>query len=231
MQELQVINVQMRIITDENVEHFMDMSYSKNINKILKMDDDADLTNMIDTYVKNTLSKKNSTQTTAFVPKVIDQFIDTVKETIADVETELIGETGSPRETGSPGETGTLGETGSQGLGEEEVKIIPNNEVLENGVVTENGLEEVSSNISFEDATNFGNPELNMIYAKLTPDERVHLQGLSKEDTIQILQVLLDKQKSSQNILKVAEEKPEEEKKEKENSDKEETTKKFIINN
>jgi hypothetical protein len=36
IQELQVMNVQMRIITDENVDQLLSMSYSNNINKLLK---------------------------------------------------------------------------------------------------------------------------------------------------------------------------------------------------
>jgi hypothetical protein len=36
IQELQIMNVQMRIITDENVDQLLSMSYSNNINKLLK---------------------------------------------------------------------------------------------------------------------------------------------------------------------------------------------------
>ncbi len=36
MQELQVMNVQMRIITDDNVDQLLSMSYSDNINKLMK---------------------------------------------------------------------------------------------------------------------------------------------------------------------------------------------------
>ena len=36
IQELQVMNVQMRIITDENVDQLLSMSYSNNVNKLLK---------------------------------------------------------------------------------------------------------------------------------------------------------------------------------------------------
>jgi DNA-directed RNA polymerase II subunit RPB2 len=36
IQELQVMNVQMRIITDENVDQLLGMSYSNNVNKLLK---------------------------------------------------------------------------------------------------------------------------------------------------------------------------------------------------
>jgi DNA-directed RNA polymerase II subunit RPB2 len=39
MQELQVMNVQMRIITDENVDQLLSMSYSDNINKLMKSND------------------------------------------------------------------------------------------------------------------------------------------------------------------------------------------------
>lgn len=39
IQELQVMNVQMRIITDDNVDQLMSMSYSNNINKLLKNTD------------------------------------------------------------------------------------------------------------------------------------------------------------------------------------------------
>jgi DNA-directed RNA polymerase II subunit RPB2 len=38
IQELQVMNVQMRIITEENVDQLLSMSYSDNINKLLKSD-------------------------------------------------------------------------------------------------------------------------------------------------------------------------------------------------
>ena len=40
IQELQAMNVQMRIITDENVDQLMSMSYSNNINKLLHKPDD-----------------------------------------------------------------------------------------------------------------------------------------------------------------------------------------------
>ena len=36
MQELQVMNVQMRIITEDNVDQLLSMSYSDNINKLMK---------------------------------------------------------------------------------------------------------------------------------------------------------------------------------------------------
>ena len=60
MHELQVMNVQMRIITDENVDQLLSMSYSNNINKLMKSDKNTK--ELIDQYtimVRKTLSEKS----------------------------------------------------------------------------------------------------------------------------------------------------------------------------
>ena len=54
--ELQTMNIQMRIITDENVDQLTSMSYSDNINKLLKTDE-KDIKNIISMYTTN-ISKK-----------------------------------------------------------------------------------------------------------------------------------------------------------------------------
>jgi DNA-directed RNA polymerase beta subunit len=54
IQELQVMNVQMRIITDENVDQLLNMSYSNNVNKLLKTNDPLDV------ILKNVSDKMNS---------------------------------------------------------------------------------------------------------------------------------------------------------------------------
>jgi hypothetical protein len=43
IQELQVMNVQMRIITDDNVDQLLNMSYSNNVNKLLKSNEPIEL--------------------------------------------------------------------------------------------------------------------------------------------------------------------------------------------
>jgi len=43
IQELQVMNIQMRIITEDNIDQLMSMSYSNNINKLLLDTDNTDL--------------------------------------------------------------------------------------------------------------------------------------------------------------------------------------------
>jgi len=65
IQELQVMNVQMRIITDENVDQLLSMSYSNNISKLLQEDGDNNkivVQKFID-KVKSTLNEDTSKQT------------------------------------------------------------------------------------------------------------------------------------------------------------------------
>jgi DNA-directed RNA polymerase II subunit RPB2 len=60
IQELLVMNVQMRIITDENVDQLLSMSYSNNINKLLQTNDN--LLTIAQNYprkIKNLLEVKN----------------------------------------------------------------------------------------------------------------------------------------------------------------------------
>jgi len=52
IQELQVMNIQMRIITDDNIDQLMNMTYSDNINKLLQ-NDSTDLTKLINDYKRN----------------------------------------------------------------------------------------------------------------------------------------------------------------------------------
>ena len=61
IQELQVMNIQMRIITDENIDQLLSMSYSNNINKLLHKHDDRSVEKM-DTLIKNYARKLASEQ-------------------------------------------------------------------------------------------------------------------------------------------------------------------------
>jgi hypothetical protein len=62
IQELQVMNIQMRIITDENVDQLLSMSYSNNINKLLHKDDDRSVEKM-DALIRDYARKITSEQT------------------------------------------------------------------------------------------------------------------------------------------------------------------------
>jgi DNA-directed RNA polymerase II subunit RPB2 len=61
IQELQVMNIQMRIITDENIDQLLSMSYSNNINKLLHNNDERD-TLKTDKLIKEYVKKMNNIQ-------------------------------------------------------------------------------------------------------------------------------------------------------------------------
>jgi len=64
IQELEAMNVHMRIITDENVDQLLGMSYSDNINKLLKTEK-TNLTEVIDEYTDeiNKILRKTPSET------------------------------------------------------------------------------------------------------------------------------------------------------------------------
>jgi DNA-directed RNA polymerase II subunit RPB2 len=65
IQELQVMNVQMRIITEENVDQLLSMSYSDNINKLMKSDKSiADTIKDYNDNISNKLKNKRNLDNT-----------------------------------------------------------------------------------------------------------------------------------------------------------------------
>jgi len=87
IQELQVMNIQMRIITDENVDQLLSMSYSNNINKLLHNEQERTTENM-DKLIKDFAKQMTYVQTrsmamreeTPEIPTPIEE-ID-IKETL-----------------------------------------------------------------------------------------------------------------------------------------------------
>ena len=57
IQELQTMNVQMRIITEDNIEQLINMSYSTNINKLLNEDENSKLSSMVEKYIMDVNKK------------------------------------------------------------------------------------------------------------------------------------------------------------------------------
>jgi len=57
VQELQVMNVQMRIITEDNVEQLMNMSFSNNMNKLLHTDE-PDFEKLVDLHIEQTVKNQ-----------------------------------------------------------------------------------------------------------------------------------------------------------------------------
>ena len=95
--ELQVMNVQMRIITEDNVDQLMSMSYSNNMKTLLKWEDIAhkteeeNMTSMMKQFRKDTMEKINKDNNP---PKYdeqrrIDLDIDTPDSPLSDEQIEL----------------------------------------------------------------------------------------------------------------------------------------------
>jgi len=62
MQELQIMNVQMRIITDSNVEQLTNMCFSKNVNALLLQEEGRDTNTLIMEYEKNVIEMQNQVE-------------------------------------------------------------------------------------------------------------------------------------------------------------------------
>ena len=83
IQELQVMNIQMRIITDENVDQLLSMSYSDNVNKLLN--EPGDLKQVNDKYNSIISKMVNERNTKSRIPEEIPA---TPEETIVDIPSE-----------------------------------------------------------------------------------------------------------------------------------------------
>jgi len=96
IQELQVMNVQMRIITDDNIDQLMSMSFSNNIQKLLKTDNN-NLEEVINEYI-NTTSRKLNKQVKSIVEAIPKSNVE-----LPDYEVESSTESSSvPFATASP---------------------------------------------------------------------------------------------------------------------------------
>ena len=86
IQELQVMNVQMRIITDDNVDQLLSMSYSDNINKLLQVGEDKDLKDVTKEYsqqINSIIYKDNQTSKRIVIndePYVLPEVVNLTSE-------------------------------------------------------------------------------------------------------------------------------------------------------
>ena len=80
--ELQVLNVQMRIITEDNIDQLMSMSYSDNINKLLK-DDEPNIEKLVTSIISD-VRRKNSSMVskTVTIPKEVPEYPEPTQETV-----------------------------------------------------------------------------------------------------------------------------------------------------
>ena len=86
IQELQVLNIQMRIITEDNIDQLMSMSYSDNINQLLK-DDEPNIEKLVTSIISD-VRRKNSTMVskTVTIPKEVPEYPEPTQETVVSEE-------------------------------------------------------------------------------------------------------------------------------------------------
>jgi len=103
MQELQVMNVQMRIVTEDNVDQLMNMSYSNNISKLLQSDkSDKETIDSYNRIVKNIVAnaKRSRMEPQNFALEEMSVFepanLDTAQE-LAQEQTQTQTQESSPQ--------------------------------------------------------------------------------------------------------------------------------------
>jgi hypothetical protein len=86
--ELQALNIQMRVITEDNIDQLMSMSYSDNINKLVKLEDKNKPLSELIAIFKEDLTKLKRSETknleTQYTQPVKDQQIEFNEETLED---------------------------------------------------------------------------------------------------------------------------------------------------
>jgi len=104
IQELQVMNVQMRIITDENIDQLMSMSYSNNITKLLNNPEEKskeEIEKMIKDYV-STMNTKIKNIQPEYITKETPELPTPIDETNINIEFKKQDETSPPYAPYSP---------------------------------------------------------------------------------------------------------------------------------
>jgi DNA-directed RNA polymerase II subunit RPB2 len=103
IQELQVMNIQMRIITDANINQFESMNFSNNINKLLKVDEKKPIEEVVSTFVTNMKLKLTNTKVLK-IPEKEENLEEEIKDEVlrhlhAERNSVLMLVIGNPRTT------------------------------------------------------------------------------------------------------------------------------------
>jgi len=96
IQELQVMNVQMRIITDDNVDQLLSMSYSNNVNRLLKLPENATLQAVEAEFQKIMTEKRSVSEKKQTKAPLVEETPVLPGESIIEPKTDILGEVPSP---------------------------------------------------------------------------------------------------------------------------------------
>jgi hypothetical protein len=227
IQELQVMNIQMRIITDENVDTLMSMSYSDNIIKVTndevkfqggKGKEGDDYINQYVREYKRTIDKLFSKESNKRGPQNIPSFEDSESSEYRPVSSPdgTISDDSIPFKVDTPSDVSEEYRPGSSPDGTISDDSIPrkvdtSSEESESirytpPIAPPSETMSASSSGSFvpppptssASSFDFGSEELNEIYRKLGEDAKQKLNGLQRTEQISVLRKVAEKRKETE---------------------------------
>jgi hypothetical protein len=194
IQELQVMNIQMRIITDDNIDKLMSMSYSDNY-KLLLQTDEKNMTTVIKNYNVKITKKLNETKIQGQKGVKTDLEYEEIELSPSEESPAYTEESPeyapySPAPLGlSPSDVALYGEGSpdiySSNLNVEEISENENKEISGGGI---GGYEDM---IEQPELYNCNDDELNQIFNKLTPKQQNYILSIT------------DKEKQKEEIQKI----------------------------
>jgi len=224
IQELQVMNIQMRIITNENVDTLMSMSYSDNIIKVTndevkfqdgKSKDGDDYINRYVREYKRTIDKLFSKESGKRGPQNIPSFDDAESSEYKpdSAPDGTISGDSIPFKVDTPSEDSEEYRPGSSSDGTISDDSIPrkldtpsdDSESIRYTPPMPPPSETTSSGsfvppppASTENSADFGSEELNEIYRKLGDDAKQKLSSLTQKEQIAVLRKVAEKRKETE---------------------------------
>jgi DNA-directed RNA polymerase II subunit RPB2 len=201
IQELQVMNIQMHIITEENVDQMMNLNYSNNIFDLLQLKDDDTMALTINEYSRQ-INKKLKASTPNVTANVTANVTEESEESLENEEndvpsTEFIP--GSPEY--APGSPAYMPEN----TNDNESGYNPNESPL---FATGSPAYNPNDNTSNDSVPKYPS-DLQFIFMDLSREEQMDLLKKPEKEQILYLQEIADKKTNSETILNVEDEKKE----------------------
>jgi len=225
IQELQIMNVQMRIITEDNVDQLLSMSYSKNINKLMKKEENVtDLIKIINNDIMKVLRepvKYNNYNETPEIPE--PAIIDTTESPPYAPESPAYNPDSPPYAPYSPAYS--PGINSESNISATSPPYNPLSSPISPGfsppssdssyyerIPMENGTIQVKPKYEFPD-------NLGYIYINLSDEEKREISKIPYEEKVKFLQEIKNKEFKNSSVLDVVEEKVDKEDENKDSDD------------
>ena len=230
IQELQAMNIQMRIITEDNIDQLVPMSYSKNINLLMK-DDTSDMATLLKQYDKDI---RDTLQEEAKMTTPSPEYASSSPQMEEDASPAYVptsGERGEPYDGNSPVYNPYSDD-------EEEKKVFTPNTPDESPPLARNAFELQTPEgtppgtpvqLILRSPSDSPPPDLQGIQVK-NEEVKQQFDSLSERDKIALMRIVAEKKaKSSSQEQNEKEEEKEKEKEEEKEKEKEKREPKFIM--